>query len=166
MARTGIPGRAAPRRKHERAPSGSAPARGPQAKSKSRLSSSSAAAGSSSSATPAAGSAEAAVSKAAKRAVMRQALLAAPTVAAADVAPGKGDTVSRSALRRRKRQARDAIGQDAAAGREGGVKDVAEALLHVEEEMEEEEDARQEEPLGVGAKSAATISTNMRKATL
>lgn len=87
------------------------------------------------------------MSKAAKRAAKRAELLSkvAPGSSSSggssssrsrpDVGFGQGDTVSKSALRRRKRRARDDVGRDDEMGRRGGVRELGEALEGVEEEM-------------------------------
>lgn len=113
------------------------------------------------------------ISKAAKRASFRASLMAGKEEfpVPKNVGPGEGDTVSRSALRRRKRRAREALAADEAAGRKGGVQDVQEALRDVEEEIEQEDEAMEEEEQhvkGVGAPQTKPnrVSEKMRKRVL
>ncbi|CEH17528.1 hypothetical protein CBOM_03942 [Ceraceosorus bombacis] len=126
---------------------------------------------------PSAGSnARGAVTKAAKRASFRASLMAGKAEEfpiPKNVGPGQGDTISRSALRRRKRRAREALAADEAAGRRGGVQDVQDALKDVEDEIEMEDEAAEEEQQqqqvkGVGAPQARPqrVSEKMRKRVL
>ncbi|PWN92687.1 hypothetical protein FA10DRAFT_263447 [Acaromyces ingoldii] len=113
---------------------------------------------------------QAQVSKAAKRAAKRAELLSkvAPGSSSSggssssrsrpDVGFGQGDTVSKSALRRRKRRARDDVGRDDEMGRRGGVREIGEALEGVEEElMALEEEGDDEEAAEVGQQGARDV---------
>lgn len=108
------------------------------------------------------------MSKAAKRAAKRAELLSkvAPGSSSSggssssrpDVGFGQGDTVSKSALRRRKRRARDDVGRDDEMGRRGGVRELGEALEGVEEElMALEEEGDDEEAAEVAQHGAHDV---------
>lgn len=83
---------------------------------------------------------------------------------------GSNKALSKSALRRRKRKARDELARDATQGRQGGVGELKEAVEEMEEELFEEGEEDQmdgaEAGVSVGATKGGRVSSNHRKRVL
>lgn len=74
-----------------------------------------------------------------------------------------GGTLSKSALRRRKRKERDELAKDVTQGRQGGVKDLTDAVEELEEEIME---ADEESSGHLQARKGGRITANQRKRVL
>lgn len=75
----------------------------------------------------------------------------------------KGEhSISKSSLRRRKRKARDEIGKDIEAGRQGGVRELKDAVQNLEMELKEDDEEGVEGQRITKAKNADSIMSSSR----